>query len=84
MTEQTNIASGEAENITLKIQSLLQNLPASIWSTTTPATLFRIANKRAEYVSDEYSPNEGDLVFQYKNDDGYISIKQIYPPKLQP
>jgi len=56
-------------------------LPKSVWSTTTPATLFRIANNRAEYVPNDYTPQQGDLVFLYKNDDGYISILQTYPPK---
>ena len=63
-----------------RLQSLLKTLPESLWHTTTPPTRFRIRDNRAELVASNYVGQGSDLVFEYENKDGYISINKIYPP----
>jgi hypothetical protein len=62
-----------------RAQELINKLPAWVWNTTIPATLFRIYNNTAELVPKDYRPKEGDLVFSLTSLKGFVSIQKIYP-----
>jgi hypothetical protein len=79
MTTNAHLPPVDPAQVGERIQSLLRSLPESLWHTTTPPTMFKIANNKACLVPSNYQPEAGDLVFVYENKDGFISIKKIYP-----
>lgn len=79
MTAETALPKVDPQQIGERIQSLIKQLPADIWNTTTPPTWFKISNNVASLVPSNYQPKSGELLFVYKNDDGFISIQQKFP-----
>ena len=67
-----------------KMRAVMASMPAEIWNSTTPPTYFRIRANRAEPVAPGYQGRPGELVFCYRNDDGCISIKKVWPEEAAP
>jgi hypothetical protein len=62
-----------------KIRAVIESLPKDVWNTTTAPTFFKISKNVASLVPENYQGQEGELVFCYRNDDGFISFTKIYP-----
>lgn len=81
MNAQTQPIEFDPKQFEKRVETILRGLPASTWTTTTPPLYFKIANNTASYVTADYQGKSGELIFLYKNDDGYITIQQTFPPK---
>lgn len=79
MSAETALPKVDPKQIGERIQSLIKELPADIWNTTTPPTWFKISNNVARLVPPNYKPQSGELLFVYKNECGFISIQQQFP-----
>ena len=61
------------------LDQIIAAIPTSIFADTLPLTLFKIANNTATLVDADYKGSEGELVFSIINEEGFISIKKLYP-----
>lgn len=62
-----------------KAQTIIDNLPQWVWSTTMGKTFFRVNGKTLDLLPPNYVPKDGDLVFALTNLNGFISIERTYP-----